>query len=87
MVTEIDLPIKYRKLFLQNGARALRKSAADHDGEVRRRLQFWASSFEKALDELEQPQNISGDQEPEDQEMFRPRSAGDIADISTPSKG
>ena len=87
MVTGAEVPIKYQKLFLQNGARAMRKSAADHDGEVRRQLQFWASSFEKALGELEQPQNISDDQEPEDQEMFRPCSAGGMAEISTPSKG
>lgn len=87
MVTWTEPPIKYRKLFLQNGAHALRKSAAEHDGEVRRLLEIWASAFEKALGELEQQRNISIGPELEDQEMFRPCSAGDIAESSTPSKG
>jgi hypothetical protein len=75
MVIWTEPPIKYRKLFLQNAARALRKSAADHDGEVRRRLEFWAATHEAALAELEQPPNISIRPELENQEMFRPCSS------------
>ncbi len=41
----------------------------------------------QAADQPERPENISIRPELEDQEMFRPCSAGDIAESSTPSKG